>query len=287
MHPEFDRLNRDYGWNILSYASNRQGIWVINKEVQGEIHYPDDGYAACFQVEENSFWFRHRNRVLRRYLFDGGRPKGFWEVGSGNGFVTKHIQDLGIPSVAVEPGHAGAANAVKRGVQASISGLLEELRLPDNSIPAIGCFDVLEHIEHPEILLKEIHRILQPGGKLVVSVPALQWLWSQADVDAGHFKRYKRDDLNTLLAQCGYEHAGSGYFMASMVAPLYWLRARPFRKNKNLSVSENQEKLSKELAPGFLYSAVASAMLSLEYLWSLLLPLPWGTSVGGVYRKEI
>jgi predicted SAM-dependent methyltransferase len=82
-------------------------------------------------------------------------------------------------------------------------------------LATIGAFDVLEHLEKPELLLDEIYRVLMPGGTFVCSVPAYQWLFSDFDIFDGthgdlfasywnphHFNQLKsRHDLVFLFSR--------------------------------------------------------------------------------------
>lgn len=66
-------------------------------------------------------------------------------------------------------------------------------------------FDVLEHIEDDKAALAAWHSWLKPGGTLLLSVPARMSLWTTGDEWAGHFRRYERDQLISMLDQAGFE----------------------------------------------------------------------------------
>ena len=89
-------------------------------------------------------------------------------------------------------------------------------------------FDVIEHIEQDRRFLEQNAPLLAPGGKLYLTVPCHQWLWSRADIDAGHFRRHTRDSLRTLLEGL-FEIDYLSYFFRPLVLPQYLLRALPFR----------------------------------------------------------
>ena len=71
---------------------------------------------AFFKVEEESFWFQHRNRVIGTLVSNFPPPRLFFNVGGGNGVFAMELQRLGVPTVLVEPGPDGARNAKQRGV---------------------------------------------------------------------------------------------------------------------------------------------------------------------------
>lgn len=280
---EWERLERAFHWRIQDHAVRRDGVWFAGEP--GRVSFPEDAHQICSTLEERSFWFHHRNAWIKRLVLKGGPPAAFWEIGAGNGFVAKALQNSGLRVVAVEPGPDGARQASRRGVPA-VCGLLETLKLPECSLPAAGAFDVLEHLERPEEMLRELHRLLAPGGRLALSVPALPVLWSQADEASGHFRRYSRQSLDALLWAAGFERIASGYIMLSMAVPLYFLRSRPYRKGKRFSKEEFRARSSTELAPRRGPSVLlADAALWLERQWTRVLPLPLGTSVLGLYFK--
>ena len=75
---------------------------------------------------------------------------------------------------------------------------------PDASIYTVVMINVLEHVEHDEQLLAELHRILRPGGHLCIFVPALMALYSEIDRKYGHFRRYHRAELRGHMSGTGF-----------------------------------------------------------------------------------
>lgn len=78
------------------------------------------------------------------------------------------------------------------------------LPFADASLDVVSAFDVVEHVADDVGLLRELHRVLRPGGRLLVSVPAYQWAWSSHDVAAGHHRRYTRPRLVAALDAAGF-----------------------------------------------------------------------------------
>jgi SAM-dependent methyltransferase len=83
--------------------------------------------------------------------------------------------------------------------------------LPDASVDYVYSVNVLEHIEDDIGVLAEISRKLRPGGRLLIYVPALHWLFTSMDREVGHVRRYSRGELNAKLCGAGYRITRSVY----------------------------------------------------------------------------
>jgi SAM-dependent methyltransferase len=204
----------------IGYSSDRE-----------RISYPEEGNEACFEVEDRSFWFRHRNAcIVEMVRIFPPRGKGpIFDVGGGNGFVAKGLMDAGWDVVLVEPGPSGASNAKKRGVEHVVCGTTHSAGFQAGSLPAIGVFDVVEHIEDDLGFLRHLWDLLEPGGMLYLTVPAYNFLWSHEDVDAGHFRRYSLRQIEQKLVHACFEMTHSTYIFQWLVVPVGLFRVLPYR----------------------------------------------------------
>jgi len=206
---------------------NRNGIWYAKKNAP--ISYPDHGNEVVYHIEENSFWFNHRNECITEVL-SKFPPKGaIFDVGGGNGYVSKAIQDKGFDTVLVEPGETGCLNATKRHVDNIICSKLEDTGFAPGTMPAIGVFDVVEHIEDDQAFLKTINEYLQPDGLMCITVPSYKLLWSKYDEYGGHFHRYTIASLSAKLKKAGFEILYSTYIFSLLPLPIFLMRAIPSR----------------------------------------------------------
>jgi SAM-dependent methyltransferase len=203
------------------------GIWTARQ--RREVSYPDDGNDACFALEDSSFWFRHRNRCIVAAVRRYPPPGPILDVGGGNGYVTRGLLDAGFESVLLEPGRVGALNArTKRGVHDVLCATLEDCAFEAGTLPAIGLFDVLEHIEDDGAFMNLLQQILEPRGLLYITVPAHRCLWSASDVDARHYRRYNTRQLISKLSP-GFDVLYSTYLFQTLALPCYLKRTLPFR----------------------------------------------------------
>jgi SAM-dependent methyltransferase len=192
------------------------------------VSFPESGHAALAEIEERSYWFNHRNAVIAAGARHFPPPGPIFDIGGGNGYVSVGLRNAGFDCVVVEPGPHGAANAAARGFPV-ICAPFQNLSIAGNTLPAAGLFDVLEHIEDDEAALANLHRVLKPGGRLYIAVPAHRILWSEEDIFAGHFRRYSLRILREQVEKAGFTVEYGTYFFAALLAPIFLLRALPAR----------------------------------------------------------
>ncbi len=194
-----------------------------------ELSYPKDGNERYFQLEDRSFWFLHRNACILATLKRFPPQGTLMDVGGGNGFVTRGILDGGYQASLIEPGPTGAYNAkVHRRIPDVYCMTFEALGPAPDSVGAIGCFDVLEHIADPAALVSSFHAALRPGGHLYLTLPAHSWLWSASDKDAGHYRRYGRAEIAKLLSP-GFEIQYATALFSILTLPVLLVRSIPYR----------------------------------------------------------
>lgn len=204
----------------------RAGFWTTGRATH--VSYPETGHAAALNVEDSSFWFEHRNRVILNALrMFPPAPGVILDVGGGNGYVTKALQDAGFPAVLLEPSAIGAANAVTRGVHNVICGDIDSARMRDDTVGGIGLFDVVEHVEDDVGLLRGLLHHLVPGGRVYVTVPAFRSLWSTDDVFTGHFRRYRAAEIEHTMRQAGFRIEYSTYIFWLLPVPILFFRVIP------------------------------------------------------------
>lgn len=198
---------------------------------QEAVSYPSDGNEACFKIEESSFWFDHRNSCIaaavRNHPPRNNEP--IFDIGGGNGFVSLGLIRAGFETVLVEPGPRGASNGKLRGIQTVICATTTSAAFRRSTLEAVGLFDVIEHIEDDLRFVETIRGLLKVGGRLYATVPAYSALWSAEDDRAGHFRRYTRRSIESLLERAGFTVDYSTYIFRPLPLPILMLRALPYR----------------------------------------------------------
>ncbi len=172
-------------------------------------------------VEAGHYWFEPRNHLLVG-LADRFFPaaRRYLEIGCGTGFVLDAFAASRTwQSVTGSELHPqGLAHARRRlGKRAAF------VQMDARAIPAadafdlVGLFDVVEHIPEDEAVLDSAAACLAPGGGVIVSVPQHPALWSSADDEAHHVRRYRRGELEVKLRRAGFEVLWSGSYVASLL----------------------------------------------------------------------
>lgn len=210
------------------------------------ISYPESDLSALEEIEPRSYWFKHRNDVIASIVSQHPPDGTIIDIGGGNGFVSQALTTAGFPTVVIEPDQSGALAAQRRGLPV-IQAAFQNLEIPPGTLSAAGMFDVLEHIEDDRGALVRLRNLLVPDGIIYIAVPALNALWSNEDVEAGHFKRYSRSHLTRVLRGAGFEPLRATYFFSALVPAVMLLRSLPslvgLRKGGSTSTNGGEHEL--------------------------------------------
>ena len=277
--PELRRLAA-LGWS--AGEATPDGVHVVGDAI--DINYPDEGLAHLGLDGGRGYWFDHRARSVVDVLQAATTARTIWDVGAGAGSMSVRLAAAGYEVVSVEPQAVGAAAIAQLHCSTVFCGSLEGLHLPEHSVGIIGLFDVIEHLDDPGALIVEARRVLEPGGIVVVTVPALPILWSNADDVAGHQRRYTRESLDAFMRSCELDRVSSAYLFASLVPPAVALRTIPYRLGRRRTPAEVMDATARRLAPKPRVDAGARRVLDAERAIARRVPLPFGLSVLGAYR---
>lgn len=149
-----------------------------------------------------------------RFAMRTGHMMSFWpssprrilDVGCGDGFFLQVLAGRGI----VADGLDGSAQAIATARErvGHLGGRIEccfiEDFEPEEPYDLLLCGEVLEHIEDDRAFLRQMHRLGAPGARLILTVPLDMALWSKADEEAGHFRRYTREELFEKMEAAGF-----------------------------------------------------------------------------------
>lgn len=173
-------------------------------------------YAEYFELEGRHWWFVGRRRIFLRLLEQElrgrRRPLRVLDFGCGTGSFLEHLERFGtVSGVDGDPDAVGFCHERGR-TEVRLVEAGESLPFDDASFDLITTLDVIEHIEDELTALRELRRVLRPGGLLLVSVPAFRFLWGDQDEISHHYRRYSAPRLRQSLADAGFEVRRTSYF---------------------------------------------------------------------------
>jgi len=224
---------------------NKQGVWVSKHSSQ--VSYPEMG-SEELQSDTDSFWRIHRGDCLMKVLTNHPPGGTIFDIGGGDGYLCSRFNSEGFESILVEPNQHGVATAIKkRNLENVICSTLHDAQFKKNTIPAIGFFDVMEHVSNDLEFLRQIRSILKRDGNIYLTVPAYQMLWSQEDVFLGHFRRYSLTLLQQKLNAVGFKIKYATYIFSFLPIPIFFVRTFPSKLG--LRYKSSFKKIKRELNP--------------------------------------
>ena len=221
------------------------------------------------------WWFRAKADWISQLLDVSGPSDGglLADVGAGSGTVASRVHWSG-HKVLVEPSRHLVVNTDGLVV---VRGVAEALPFADRSVEVVLLCDVMEHLINPVAALMEAYRVLSDQGRIVVTVPAHAWLWSAADSELGHYRRYFASLLDVQLREAGFVPMSLHHIFSWLVPPVYFVR--------RLRPQSVQDQIGLDVG-GALIAMVAQTCARAERAVGAALRMPVGTSLIGVGKKQ-
>jgi len=231
--------------------------------------------AGSASIEQPTYWwYRARADLLQTVLEEHVQePRRVLDVGSADGPSVGWLRKYGKQvSLDIDP----------RGLPpGGVCGSALALPFADESFDVVAAFDVIEHCDLEADVISELTRVLAPGGRLLLSVPAYEWAWTQFDEENGHHRRYTRGRAKRAVETAGLKVERATYAFAS-VFPLFaaerLLRRIKERTPRDVRVPEASDGVSlPAVSP-----QIERLLLFLSRMDQMLLrrgDLPFGSSV--------
>jgi SAM-dependent methyltransferase len=177
------------------------------------------------RAEDRHWWYRGRRRVLERVIADLRLPARarILDAGCGSGRNMVELARHGTVT-GVELSNTSVALARERAAGEVIEGSVLEMDFAPDSFDLAVSLDVIEHLEDDLAAMRELRRVVAPGGSLLVTVPAYQWLWSGHDEINQHHRRYTRRTLQRVAEEAGWKQARTTYFNSLLLPAAILLR---------------------------------------------------------------
>jgi SAM-dependent methyltransferase len=178
------------------------------------------------RAEDRHWWYRGRRTVLSRALagLQLPRPARILDAGCGSGRNMVELAHAG-PVTGIELSKTSVLLARARQVGEVIEGSVLDMPFEPGSFDLAVSLDVIEHLQEDLDALRELRRVVAPGGALLVTVPAYEWLWSGHDEINHHYRRYTRRSLQRVAEEAGWEQTRTTYFNSLLLPVAILLRA--------------------------------------------------------------
>jgi len=161
-------------------------------------------YAIEAQVEATHWWFTGRRRLLGRMIAAFGLPADarILDIGTSTGTNLRMLRDLGFSRYeGLDMSDEAVRWCADKGYGKVTRGDACALPFPDASFDLVLATDIIEHVDDDVLALGEIRRVLKPGGRVLVTVPAFPILWGLQDEIGHHKRRYRMAELVTRIGQ--------------------------------------------------------------------------------------
>lgn len=239
-----------------------------------------DAYTEMASTEATHWWFRARRRILEQQIEALGLPEHarILEVGSGTGGNLNLLARHGSVSAMEMDATARTIASSKTDGRFVIRAghCPDNIPYPGETFDLICMFDVLEHIEEDVETLQALRAHLAPNGRLLITVPAYQWLWSAHDVFLHHKRRYTARRLRQAFVASRLRVDRISYFN-TLLLPLTALARLKDRLHSSASASGTA-------TPPRPINAVLYAIFASEQSMLRKFNLPAGVSLLGIAR---
>lgn len=241
--------------------------------------------------EDNHWWFATRTRailaLLDNYVGEGKQGRKVLDVGAGAGNMMHHLGLYG-DIVGLEYNPKPIPIAHQRGFDVR-QGSATNLPFADAEFDLVALLDTVEHIADETAVFNETFRVTKTGGHMLVTVPALMWLWSNNDVINLHERRYTVPELTSKLKAAGWDVPYASYnftsifpLSAAMILVRKLLRREPEMASPHFDDDAYQVEM--EPAPPTL-NRILESVGKVEVALLKRMRLPIGTSIIAIARK--
>ena len=244
-------------------------------------------YERMYRFEDRYWWFIARRHLITSLLETHYPRDGrlqILDIGCGTGAMLDELASFGTV-VGADFAPEALQFCVTRGVGADLARAdVRRLPFADASFDVVTAMDIIEHIDDDKAASCEIFRVLKPGGRLLVTVPAFPSLWSEHDEALHHFRRYTAPRLKDLFQRAGLSVEKLSYTVTTLFPAIWAFRQISNLLPKRRAGGEKKANLINFAAP------VNTALLALSQWETRLVHqtnLPFGVSVVCIAQKPV
>jgi len=238
-------------------------------------------YAIMREVEDHHWWFVGRRRIIASWVESvcrdiGKRRPRILDVGCGTGANLQMLAEFGVAE-GVDVSAEALDFCRARGLGRVRQGAAESLPYEDAQFDLVTGLDVVEHLDDDVAGLREMFRVLRPGGRALLFVPAFMFLWGVQDDVSHHRRRYTLTELKEKLRAAGLTVERASYANITFFAPILFGRI-VMRVIGLRPASENNINIG-------VLNGLLGRILGAERWWLRKMSFPFGVSAICVARR--
>ncbi len=240
-------------------------------------------YDKMYSLEGANWWYAGRRDMVmklaaRSHNGLSEKPLRILDAGCGTGINLKYLQILG-DVYGLDISKNALIFSRTRGSHSLICGSVDKLPFKNELFDLVLALDVIEHMDDEISAVREINRVLKPGGRLIITVPAFQFLWTRHDLAVHHKRRYTRSGLLNILRLNGFENEKATYWNFFLFLPVAMVRL-----SKRIHRSGDAARTDLAELPTLL-NGLLQVIIRIENVILMRFDLPVGTSMMCMCRK--
>jgi ubiquinone/menaquinone biosynthesis C-methylase UbiE len=240
-------------------------------------------YDRLAAVERDHWFYRGKRTIVRRWIERYGSLSAetkLLDVGTGTGLFASEMAHQ-CQVIGVDDHEEALEYARRREKGQFVRARSNELPFEESHFDVVTSLDVLEHLPDDLGSLKEINRVLKPGGVAVITVPAFRLLWSEWDVVLHHQRRYRRWQIIKLAQDVGMEVVTARYMNSLMFVPVV-----VYRKLREWTPLFKGGRRAEDQVPSPWINRILETTFVEPACWRWFHP-PFGVSVIAALRKPV
>lgn len=240
-----------------------------------------DEYRFMYNMEKTHWWFVSK-RNLVTHIMNNFQEKDLYllDAGCGTGNNMLFLGRFG-KCFGFDVSNKALIFCKNNGIKKAIQCNAQKNSFKEETFNIITCLDLLEHVGDILGVLSELRRVVKDGGKIIITVPALKFLWSQHDEALCHLRRFNKKELIDLVTEANFKIDKLGYFFFSS-----FFIVAPIRIIRRLLMKKTRAKSDTTTLPPYILNEFLKWLFNIEIKISTFIRLPIGTTLYAVISKN-